>query len=101
MFYVSDSARNDSYSPKMARNAKCAYFFAMVLGRAWQEAEERQQQVKPARASPLAFSPIAGQPCRFSDSRKMRNAPFALLWHSVARGQQQEKYSPVSRVCES
>ena len=24
----------------------------------------------------------------------MRNAPFALLWHSVARGKKQEKYSP-------
>jgi len=33
--------------------------------------------------------------------RKMRNAPFAVLWHSVAHGKQQEKYSPVSRVCQS
>ena len=33
--------------------------------------------------------------------RGMRNAPFALLWHSATRGRQQEKYSPVSRGCQS
>jgi len=33
--------------------------------------------------------------------RKMRNVPFVLLWHSVASGKQQEKYSLVSWVCKS
>jgi len=33
--------------------------------------------------------------------RTMRNAPFALLWHSATRGRQQEKYLPVSQVCQS
>jgi len=49
-----------------------------------------------------ARSPIS--PAAFLTSekwRKMRNAPFVVLWHSVACGKQQEKYSPVSRVCQS
>jgi len=41
--------------------------------------ENSQQQVRSAKASHLAFSPIAGQPRRFSDSRKMaKNAKCAL-----------------------
>jgi len=57
--------------------------------------ENSQQQVKSARASPLAFSPIASQPRSFlirQKWREMRNARFPLLWHSVARGKQQEKH---------
>ena len=76
---IASQPRNFSYSPKMARNAKCAYVVAMVLGRAWQAAGERQQQVKSARASPRAFSPISNQPRRFSDFRKMaKNAKCAF-----------------------
>jgi len=76
---IASQSHNFSYSPKMARNALCAYFVAMVLGRTCQAAGERQQQVKSARASPLAFSLIADQPRRFSDSRKMaKNAKCAF-----------------------
>jgi len=62
--------------------------------------ENSHQQVGSARASPLVFSPIAVQPRRFSfyqKLREMRSARFPLLWHSVARGKQQEKHSPASR----
>jgi len=63
----------------MARNAKFAYFVAVVLGRAQQAAGKCQQQVKSARATPLVLSPIASQPHRFSDSRKMaKNAKCAF-----------------------
>jgi len=42
--------------------------------------ENSLQQVKSARASPLAFSPIASQPRSFSCSPKMaRNAKYAFL----------------------
>jgi len=42
--------------------------------------ENSLQQVKSARASPLAFSPIASQPCSFSYLPKMaRNAKYAFL----------------------
>jgi len=65
----------------MARNAKFAYFVAMVLGRTQQAAEKCQQQVKSARASPLVLIPIANQPHRFSDSRKMaKNAKCAFCF---------------------
>ena len=65
----------------MARNAKFAYFVAVVLGRAQQAAGKCQQQVKSARASPLVLSPIANQPHRFSDSRKMaKNAKCAFCF---------------------
>jgi len=33
--------------------------------------------------------------------REMPNARFPLLWHPVARGKQQEKHGPASRVCQS
>jgi len=76
---IASQPRNFSYSPKMARNAKCAYFVAMELGRAWRAAGERKQQVLSARASTLAVSPIADQPRRFSDSRKIaKNAKCAF-----------------------
>ena len=42
--------------------------------------ENSLQQVKSARASPLAFSPIAGQPRRISGFRKMaKNEKYAFL----------------------
>jgi len=55
---------------KMARNAKCAYLLLW-----YSVARGRQQviihrQVESARASPLAFSPVAGQPHHFSDFPK-------------------------------
>jgi len=63
----------------MVRNAKCAYFVAMVLGRAQQALGKCQQQVKSASASPLVLSLIASQPHRFSDSRKMaKHAKYAF-----------------------
>jgi len=57
--------------------------------------ENSQQQVKSARASPLAFSLIASQPRSFlirQKWRETRNARFPLLLHSVARSKQQEKH---------
>ena len=76
---ITSQPRNFSYSPEMARNAKCAYFVAKELGRAWRAAGERKQQVLSARASTLAVSPIADQPRRFSDSRKIaKNAKCAF-----------------------
>jgi len=87
---IASQPRSFSYSLKMARNAKCAYFVAMVLDRAWQAAGESQQQVKFARASPLAFSPIAGQPRRFSDSRKMAKNAKCASYVAMALGRVQQ-----------
>ena len=61
---IASQPRSFSYTPKMARNAKFAYFVAMVLGRTQQAAGKCQQQVKSARASPLVLIPIANQPHR-------------------------------------
>jgi len=59
------------------RNARIVMLWYFVARRKQQE--NSQQQVRSAKASPLAFSPIAGQPCRFSDSRKMaENAKCAF-----------------------
>ena len=69
-----------------------------------QDQVNSQQQVMSARASLLAFSPIANQPHHFSDSRKMvKNVKcaFCSLWHSVARDKQQEKRTLASWVCQS
>jgi len=54
----------------MARNVKCTSFVVMVLSRA-PHAKGETQQVKSARASPLAFSSIASQPRSFSYTPKM------------------------------
>ena len=63
---------------QMARNVKCTSFVVMVLSRA-PHAKGETQQVKSARASPLAFSSIASQPRSFSYSPKMaRSAKYAF-----------------------
>jgi len=63
---------------QMARNVKCTSFVVMVPSRA-PHATRETQQVKSARASPLAFSSIASQPRSFSYTPKMaRNANCAF-----------------------
>jgi len=78
--------RNFSYTPKIARNAKFAYFVAMVFGRTQQAAGKCQQQVKSVRASPLVLIPIANQPHRFSDSRKMAKNAKCAFYVAMALG---------------
>ena len=77
---IASRPRSFSYLPKMARNAKCAFFVFMALGRARQarfhgtrsrtasSRRNTQLQVGSARASPLAFSLIASRPRRFYPS---------------------------------
>jgi len=55
---------------KMARNAKCTSFVAMVLGRARQAAGEQSQASRVCQSQPSCFH------C----------GGTSLLWHSVARG---------------
>jgi len=74
-----------------------------TLSRGMQQ-ERPHRQVGSARASPLAFSLIASQPCHFSYSQKWqerRKARFLLLWHLVTRGKQQQKHSPAKLACQS
>jgi len=60
------------------RNARISSLWHLVARGKQQETS--QQQVKSARASPLAFSPIAGQPRRISGFRKMaKNAKCAFF----------------------
>jgi len=72
----------------------------------WYSVARRKQQENSqhARASPLAFSPIASQHRSFSYSPKMaRNTKcaFFIAMHSVACGKQQDKHSPASWVYQS
>jgi len=48
--------------------------------------EKRQQQVKSARASPLAFSSIASQPRSFSYTPKMARIAKCAFCVAMARG---------------
>jgi len=48
--------------------------------------ENSLQQVKSARASPLAFSPIASQPCSFSYSPKMARDAKCAFFVAMALG---------------
>jgi len=47
---------------------------------------DSHRQVGSARASPLAFSPVAGQPRHFSDSQKMASNAKCVFFVAMALG---------------
>jgi len=92
--------RDEVQNWRELRNVRLSLLWYSVARHKQQE--NSLQQVKSARASPLAFSPIASQPRSFPYSPKMaKNAKyrFSLLWPWVARRKQQEKHLLASRVC--
>jgi len=68
------------------RNARISLLWYLVARASGKQQENSQQQVKFARPSSLAFSPITSQPHRFSDSQKMTTNAKCAFFVAMALG---------------